>query len=103
MRLIPSEGSGRYSPGPGMVELLEERSYQEIRPPVAICSQIPPGILAIDSEFAEVAGVHDREFEGPSAHLVDHAEVPLHLPGAFGLGQVGTARRELKIQVVANR
>src|SRR4051794_25589582 len=51
MRLIPSEGSGRYSPGPGMVELLEERSYQEIRPPVAICSQTPTGILAIDSVF----------------------------------------------------
>jgi hypothetical protein len=33
-----------------MVELLEERSYQEIRLPVAICSQTPPGILAIDSK-----------------------------------------------------
>jgi hypothetical protein len=53
MRLIPSEGSGRYSPGPGMVELLEERSYQEIRLPVAICSQTPPGILAIDSEVLD--------------------------------------------------
>src|SRR4051794_36368206 len=51
MRLIPSEGSDRYSPGPGMVALLEERSYQEIRLSVAICSQTPPGILAIDSSF----------------------------------------------------
>jgi hypothetical protein len=42
-------GEGRYSPGPGMVELLKERSYQELRPPVAIYSQPLPGILAIDS------------------------------------------------------
>jgi hypothetical protein len=35
-----------------MVELLEERSYQEIRLPVAVCSQTQPGILAIDSENA---------------------------------------------------
>jgi hypothetical protein len=34
-----------------MVELLEEGDYQKIRLPVAVCSQIPPGILAIDSLF----------------------------------------------------
>jgi hypothetical protein len=34
-----------------MVELLEERYYQEIRLPVAVCSQTQPGILAIDSKF----------------------------------------------------
>src|SRR3954468_7104465 len=56
MRLIPSEGSGRYSPGPGMIELLEERSYQEIRPLVAICSQAVPGILAIDSLDRQLCG-----------------------------------------------
>jgi hypothetical protein len=34
-----------------MVELLEEGDYQKIRLPVAVCSQIQPGILAIDSYF----------------------------------------------------
>src|ERR1700694_764347 len=62
MQLIPSEGSGRYSPGPGMVELLEERSYQEIRLPVAICSQTPPGILAIDSDFPSRSAQRLRTF-----------------------------------------
>src|SRR4051794_4926422 len=50
MRLIPSLGSGRYSPGPGMVSLLEERVYQELRTPVPFCSQAPPDNLAIDSK-----------------------------------------------------
>src|SRR5262244_1675896 len=50
-RLIPTVGSGRYSPGPGMVKLLEEGSYQELRPRMAKCSLIPPGFLAIDSFF----------------------------------------------------
>ena len=27
----------------------EKGSYQELRPPLAICSQIPPGFLTIDS------------------------------------------------------
>ena len=32
-----------------MVGLLEEKSYQEVRLTVAVCSQAQPGILAIDS------------------------------------------------------
>src|SRR5512142_690849 len=48
---MPSVGSGRYSPGPGTVKLLEDGSYQEIRPPVASCSLIRPDFLAIDSIF----------------------------------------------------
>src|SRR4051794_12628685 len=51
MRWIPSVGSGRYSPGPGMVGLLEERAYQELRITMAFCSRIPPDNLAIDSFF----------------------------------------------------
>jgi hypothetical protein len=39
-----------------MVELLEERSYQEIRLPVVICSQAPPGILAIEAIFSISTG-----------------------------------------------
>src|SRR5208337_469141 len=50
MRVMPWEGSGRYSPGPGMVELLEKWFYQELRPLMAICSLNPPGNLAIVSE-----------------------------------------------------
>ena len=50
MRVMPWEGSGRYSPGPGMVKLLEKWFYQELRPLMAICSLNPPGILAIVSE-----------------------------------------------------
>jgi len=41
-------GSGRYSPGPGMVYLLVE-VYQVIRTPLAVCSLIRPGNPAIDS------------------------------------------------------
>src|SRR3954447_8865123 len=87
MRLIPSEGSGRYSPGPGMVELLEERFYQEIRLPVAICSQTPPGILAIDSIFrifaaraaAELARLHlEWELRSSEERLRDlYEEAPI--------------------------
>src|SRR5208337_4510356 len=46
----PSVGSGRYSPGPGMVYLLVE-VYQVIRTPLAVCSLIRPGNPAIDSDF----------------------------------------------------
>ena len=49
MRVMPWEGSGRYSPGPGMVKLLEKWFYQELRPLMAICSLNPPGNLAIVS------------------------------------------------------
>ena len=51
MRGMPWEGSGRYSPGPGMVKLLEKWFYQELRPLMAICSLNPPGNLAIISNF----------------------------------------------------
>src|SRR5512135_1953982 len=47
---MPSVGSGRYSPGPGTVKLLEEGVYQEIRPPVANCSLIRPDFFTIDSK-----------------------------------------------------
>ena len=50
MRVMPSDGSGRYSPGPGMVKLLEKWFYQELRPLMAICSLNPPGNLAIVSK-----------------------------------------------------
>ena len=32
MRVMPSDGSGRYSPGPGMVKLLEEMVLPGITP-----------------------------------------------------------------------
>src|SRR5947209_19315951 len=50
-RVMPSVGSGRYSPGPGTVKLLEEGIYQEIRQPVAYCSLIRPDFLAIESDI----------------------------------------------------
>src|SRR5262249_49889792 len=62
-RLIPTVGSGRYSPGPGMVKLLEEGSYQELRPRMAKCSLIPPGFLAIDSDLAEITDTSARRIE----------------------------------------
>jgi len=37
MRVVPSEGSGRYSPGPGMVKLLEE--------------MVLPGITTFDGDL----------------------------------------------------
>src|SRR5512135_3605798 len=52
---MPSVGSGRYSPGPGTVKLLEEGVYQEIRPPVANCSLIRPDFFTIDSFFLDFA------------------------------------------------
>ena len=45
-----SVGSGRYSPGPGMVCLLVE-IYQVKRTPLRICSLIRPGNPAKDSFF----------------------------------------------------
>src|SRR5271167_27734 len=54
MRVMPWEGSGRYSPGPGMVKLLEKWFYQELRPLMAICSLNPPGNLAIVSLFVAI-------------------------------------------------
>jgi hypothetical protein len=52
IRVMPSVGSGRYSPGLGMVCLLEEL-YQVIRKPLPICSLFRPGNLAIDSTSFE--------------------------------------------------
>src|SRR5208337_2370803 len=62
MRVMPWEGSGRYSPGPGMVKLLEKWFYQELRLLMAICSLNPPGNLAIVSEFptATVQWIHNH-------------------------------------------
>src|SRR4051794_24630955 len=91
MRLIPSEGSGRYSPGPGMVELLEERSYQEIRPPVAICSQAPPGILAIDSTIPGIVPAHEAgHFMGRPGHVSSPKMDQLMADGGpvFGYGKI---------------
>jgi hypothetical protein len=51
MRVVPSVGSGRYSPGAGMAWLLEERFYQELRGLMVVCSQNLPGNRAIDSLF----------------------------------------------------
>ena len=48
MRVMPwEEGSGRYSPGPGMVKLLEKWFYQELRPLIAICSLNPPQVTLL--------------------------------------------------------
>src|SRR5512135_1576422 len=58
MRVMPSLGSGRYSPGPGTELLLEEGVYQEIRPPVANCSRTWPDFLAIDSIVSSRMRVH---------------------------------------------
>src|SRR5512135_2986356 len=54
MRVMPSVASGRYSPGPGTVELLGEGIYEEIRPAVANCSPEWPDFLAIVSNKATV-------------------------------------------------
>src|SRR5512135_2427942 len=54
MQVMPSVGSGRYSPGPGTVKLLEDGSYQEIRPQVPKCSLTRPVFLAIDSEITAI-------------------------------------------------
>ena len=51
MRVMPSVASGRYSPGPGTVKLLEDGVYQEIRPAVANCSPEWPDFLAIESDL----------------------------------------------------
>jgi hypothetical protein len=51
MRVVPSVGSGRNSPGAGMVRLLEQRFSQELRSRMAVCSPISPVNRAIDSIF----------------------------------------------------
>jgi hypothetical protein len=62
MRVMPWEGSGRYSPGPGMVKLLEKWFYQELRPLMAICSLNPPGNLAtVSISFMHAHGDRYRE------------------------------------------
>src|SRR3954454_2830974 len=53
-RVMPSVGSGRYWPGPGMEMLLKEESYQVIRPIVTWCSLIRPDFLAIDSSLSSI-------------------------------------------------
>ena len=70
VRAMPTVGSGRYSPGPGMVKLLEreEVSYQELRPKLAKCSPISPDFFAIDSNFGAYfqrmsTGVHGRGWD----------------------------------------
>src|SRR3954453_21575286 len=69
-RLIPSVGSGRYSPGPGVVKLLEERSYQEIRPLMAKCSLIPPGFLTIDSKVGPISNGFHQSRRFPSRRSI---------------------------------
>src|SRR4051794_25891135 len=54
MRVMPSVGSGRYWPGPGMAWLLEEKFYQDLRGNVAFCSQKMPDNRAIDSIFLRI-------------------------------------------------
>src|SRR5271157_3724645 len=71
MRVMPSVGSGRYSPGPGMAYLLVE-VYQVIRTPLSICSLNQPGNPAIDSDFIGFR---------VSRHLAQR-QVILHRPGA---------------------
>src|SRR3954454_25249566 len=68
-RVIPSLGSGRYSPGPGMAKLLEEGSYQEVRPRVAKCSLIWPDFLAIDSKTPGVSGIIEAGTRPHSSEL----------------------------------
>src|SRR5947209_2871863 len=60
MQVMPSVGSGRYSPGPGTKLLLEEMFYQEIRSTVGQCSLIRLGFLAIDSESSQYCGERDE-------------------------------------------
>src|SRR5438309_1695271 len=69
-RVVPSVGSGRYSPGPGTMKLLEVGSYQEIRLPVAECSLIRPDFLAIDSvRLPDYGQVSSHEpLEGSPSH-----------------------------------
>src|SRR4051794_11608649 len=91
MRWIPSEGSGRYSPGPGMVELLEERSYQEIRFPVAICSQAPPGILAIDSKILRIFREWSRDGGLGRGAARGGGQAPPESPGRRAAGTTAAA------------
>src|SRR3954447_7527583 len=53
MRVVPSVGSGRYSPGGDMAWLLGVRSYQELRSRMAVCSPNSPGNRATDSAADE--------------------------------------------------
>src|SRR5512135_3679518 len=55
MRVVPSVASGRYSPGPGTVKLLEDGIHQEIRPAMVNRSPGWPVFLAIDSKLLEVS------------------------------------------------
>ena len=84
MRVMPWEGSGRYSPGPGMVKLLEKWFYQELRPLMAICSLNPPGNLAIVSGFVQFYDIKDADTEY-LYYALQHAE-----PEFLGYGQHGT-------------
>src|SRR5271156_5087063 len=80
---MPIVGSGRYSPGPGKVLLLRERSYQEIRPTMAKCSLTPPGFFAIDSKLRRIRRlVRDV---GPDEVVVYVDEVDIHLNPKIGL------------------
>src|SRR5512135_3134673 len=81
MRVMPSVASGRYSPGPGTVELLGEGISQEIRPAVANCSPEWPDFLAIVSIFS---GCNSR----PATQSLQ--------PVAIGAAVEATNRRSLR-------
>ena len=66
MQVVPSVESGRYSPGPGMINLLEEHFYQVLRRLVVFCSQNWPGNRAIDSQFLSIVFINDLERCGPN-------------------------------------
>jgi hypothetical protein len=74
MRVMPSVASGRYSPGPGTVKLLEDGVYQEIRPAVANCSPEWPDFLAIESgklEIGDFSLITTQEALAPSRSALE--------------------------------
>ena len=54
--LMPSVGSGRYSPGPGIESSWKKGFDQEIRTAMAVCSLIAPGNRAKVSIILQKSG-----------------------------------------------
>src|SRR5208337_5336922 len=97
MLVMPSVGSGRYSPGPGMVYLLVE-VYQVIRTPLAICSLIRPGNPAIDSKIGSFWGNAFRSRVGTlelRSTCVQSNRLGLAGTGLTGPGPSGTIASEM--------
>src|SRR5262249_59916912 len=78
---MPSEASGRYSPGPGTDTLLGDGIYQEIRPAVANCSPKEPDSLATESRKLPDLSRRSEEGSHPRRLLHAEGEAPGRRPG----------------------